>query len=192
IKKVLPEAVSLDRITAIKPVMPGKADDSVSGQLLAAVNRLVSPPCLLAPGMTRGKEDLLDVDLSHLPLAGSFFPGADIPNRFIAVNPKYSGLQELTALFKENPPLAQFRWIEILLKESNLFPGPPGRILEKVSLRLVKSFDDQKFLGVSGPFFKMGRRPNPLCTAPSFPSLKTVSQIFVFFARFLRVLVKRS
>ncbi len=136
--RTLPEAISLDRITGLKPVMLGKEDDSVLGQLLAAVNRLVLPPCLLAPGMTRGKEDLLDVDLSHLPLPGSFFPGADIPTRFIAVNPNCAGLKELASLYKENPPLAQFRWIEMLLKESNLFPGPPGRILEKVSLLLVK------------------------------------------------------
>ena len=134
----LPEAVNLDRITGLKPVMPGKGDDSPLGRLLAAVNRLVSPPCLLAPGMARGKEDLLDVDLSHLPLPGSFFPGADIPTRFIAVNPNCAGLKELASLYKENPPLAQFRWVEMLLKESNLFPGPPGRILEKASLLLVE------------------------------------------------------
>jgi len=36
----------------------------------------------------------------------------------------------------------------------------------------------------------MGRRPNPLCTALGFPSLKTVSQILVFFARFFEVLAK--
>lgn len=136
--KVLPEAVNLDRITGLKPEKPEKTDDLALGQLLAAVNRLVSPPCLLAPGMARGKEDLLDVDLSHLPFPGSFFPGADIPPRFIAVNPNGSRLKELAALYNENPPLAQFRWVEILLKESNLFPGPPARILEKVSLRLVK------------------------------------------------------
>ena len=36
----------------------------------------------------------------------------------------------------------------------------------------------------------MGRRPTPPCTAHCLPSLKTVSQILVFFARFSEVLVK--
>lgn len=138
--KVLPEAISLDRITALKPVMPGRVGDPSLGQLLTAVNRLISTPCLLAPGMTNGKEDLLDVDLSRLMFSGPFFPEKDIPNCFIAVNPNSKKLQELVSVYKENPSLAQYRFVKMLLKESNLIIGPPERILEKVSSCLVKEF----------------------------------------------------
>lgn len=136
--KILPEAISLDRITGLKPINPGKSDDPLLGQLLMAVNERIFPPCMLAPGMTKGKEDLLDVDLSRLMVSGSFFPEKNIPNCFIAVNPNSKRLQELVSIYKGNPSLGQYRFIEMLLKESNLIAGPPERILEKVSNDLVK------------------------------------------------------
>lgn len=132
--KALPEAVSLDRITALKAVPAEKADNPLLGQLLTAVNRLISPPCLAAPGIDPEEENFVDVDLSHLPL----FSRMGIPNRFIAVNPHTTQVQSLAALFEKNPQLAQFRLIKALLKGSNLVPGPPGRVIEKASLRLIK------------------------------------------------------
>jgi hypothetical protein len=36
----------------------------------------------------------------------------------------------------------------------------------------------------------MGRRPSPPCTAPGFPSLKSLSQIVVYLIHFWEVLEK--
>lgn len=132
--KILPEAVDLDRITGLKAVDPGTIENSSLGELLTAVNRLISPPCLAAPGLV--KETFFDVDLSPLP--HSYLRRMNIPARFIAVNPAAGLARTLTALFEKNPQLAQFKLIKALLRESILIPGPVDRVIERVSLKLSK------------------------------------------------------
>ncbi|MCU0288986.1 MAG: hypothetical protein MUF15_21650, partial [Acidobacteria bacterium] len=114
--KILPEAINLDRVTELKPVMPKTTDNSPLEQLLTKVNQLISPPCLLAPGMDQGKEDIFDVDVSRLYSPGFFFFAKSIPNRFIAVNPHSYRVKELLSLYKENPKLSLYRFVEMLLK----------------------------------------------------------------------------
>jgi hypothetical protein len=132
--KLLPGGINLDRITALRAVVPEKADNSLMGQLLSGVSRLLSLPCLVAPGLLT--EDFFDVDLTPLPsLSGSVI---GIPSQFIAVNPGSNQIQSILSLFKENPQLAQFKLVNILLKESGLFPTSHHLILEKVSRHLLK------------------------------------------------------
>jgi hypothetical protein len=132
--KLLPGGISLDRIFALRAVVPEKADHPLMGQLLSGVSRLLSLPCLAAPGLLTG--DFFDVDLSPLPSRSVSVIG--IPNQFIAVNPGSSQIQSILSLFKENPQLAQFRLVKILLKESGLFSTSHDVILEKVSRHLLK------------------------------------------------------
>lgn len=134
--KALPEAVNLDHITGLRAVPPGASAsaDLLVGELLTAVNRLVSPPCLTAPGLE--KEAFADVDLSPLP--PSYLRRMGLPARFIAVNPNNGNVKILAALFEKNPQLAQFQLVKALLKESVLIPGPADRIIHRVSLRLSK------------------------------------------------------
>jgi hypothetical protein len=136
--KLLPDAVHLEQVTALKAIPAEQADRSWIGQLVAAVNRLLKksgagqiPPCLLVSGRTR--EDLCDVDLSPLPT----LPNWLMPNRFIAVNPYSRRLNAVAALYQENPKLAQFRFIDMLLKESRLVPVPATGIIERVSRQLL-------------------------------------------------------
>ncbi|MCP5105135.1 MAG: hypothetical protein GY950_17230, partial [bacterium] len=135
--KALPEAVNLDGITALRAKMPEGADHGVLGKLLTAVNGLISPPCLVAPGLVG--DEFYDVDLSAL-ISRSSYPGWEIPSRFIAVNPDGGRVRDLAVLFETNPELAQFRLIDILLKESLLIAGPAERVLQKTAKRLIKSF----------------------------------------------------
>jgi len=130
--KLLPGGVNLDRITALRAAVPEKADNPSMRQLLSGVNRLLSLPSLVAPGLTA--EDFFDVDLSPLPS----FSVIGLPNQFIAVNPRSKQIQSILSLFEENPPLARFKLNKALLKESRLFSTSPDVILEKVSRHLLK------------------------------------------------------
>ena len=72
-----------------------------------------------------------------------------------------------------------------------------GNYFFKVGFTDGKSFDRMLIIihhvgkyTTSPADLQMGRRPNPPCTAQGFPSLKTVSQILIFFALFFEVLVK--
>ena len=129
--KLLPGGVNLDRITALRATVPEKADNPAMRQLLSGVNRLLSLPSLVAPGLTA--QDFFDVDLSPLPS----FSRIGLPTQFIAVNPRGKKIQPLLSLFKENPQLARFKLIKTLLKESKLFSTSPDVILEKVSRHLL-------------------------------------------------------
>jgi hypothetical protein len=141
--KLLPGAVHLEGVFALKAVVPGKAEvetgvSDLTMQLLAAVNqRLQSiskkmPLCVLAPGLETA--DFYDVDLSALPTLEKW----GLPKRFIAVNPASNRVKKLALLFQKNPGLAQFRLISILLKESSLISYPMKVIIEKVSHQLLK------------------------------------------------------
>ena len=132
--RLLPGVVSLNRIAALKAVQPEKANNPQIEKLLSGVNRLISPPCLSATGLTTA--DFYDVDLSPLPSLSA----AGIPNRFIAVNPACPRFQSLLALCEKNPRLARFRLIKILLKESEMFTIPHTIILERAARRLLKEF----------------------------------------------------
>jgi hypothetical protein len=132
--RLLPGVVSLNRIAALKAVKPEKAKNPAVGKLLTAVNRLISPPCLPALGLTTA--DFYDVDLSPLPSLSA----AGIPNRFIAVNPSCPRFQSILALFEKNPRLAQFKLIKMLLKESEMFTIPHKIILQRAARRLLKEF----------------------------------------------------
>ncbi|MCP5050554.1 MAG: hypothetical protein GY940_25545 [bacterium] len=136
--KLLPGAVHLDQVSALKVMPPEKAPASWLGQLVAAVNRQLArtkdpaiPCCLLVTGHMAG--DFSDVDLSPLPRLPQWL----MPNRFVAVNPYSRELNALAALYQENPLLAQFRFIQTLFKESRLIPEPPGGVMERVSRQLL-------------------------------------------------------
>ncbi len=136
--KLLPGAVHLDEIAALKVVDPKKAKASWLGQLVAAVNETGTiirgsgiPFCLLAAGEMSG--DFFDVDLSPLPR----LPKEWMPNCFVAVNPSSGHLNALAAQFRTNPRLAQFRFIELVVKESRLVVVPYSEILEKVAVHLL-------------------------------------------------------
>jgi hypothetical protein len=141
--KLLPGAVHLEGVFALKAVVPGKAAEVGTGvthlteQLLAAVNqRLQSisrkmPLCVLASGLKTA--DFYDVDLSALPALEKW----GLPKRFIAVNPGGSRIKKLAHLFQKNPGLAQFRLIVVLLKESGLISYPMTVVIEKVSRQLL-------------------------------------------------------
>jgi hypothetical protein len=135
--KLLPGAVHLEKIAALKPMGAEKIKNPAVRGLLEAVNGLLEsrgggmPPCLPAPGLYTG--NFFDVDLSLLPPLRHW----EAPNRFIAINPNSSRIKRLADLFQKNPPLAQFRFIQALLKESNQASSPPGRILERISRHLL-------------------------------------------------------
>ena len=141
--KLLPGAVHLEWVFALKAEEPGKAVEVGTGvtdftaQLLAAVNqRLQSvsrkmPWCVLATGLETA--DFYDVDLSALPSLEQW----GIARRFIAVNPGSKRIKDLANLFQKNPGLAQFRSIVILLKESGLISYPTPVVIEKVSHLLL-------------------------------------------------------
>jgi len=161
--KLLPGAVHLEGIFALKAEVPGKSADVRTGvsdlttQLLAAVNqRLQSiskkmPLCLLAPGLQTA--DFHDVDLSALPSLEKW----GLAKRFIAVNPGSKRVKELAHLFQKNPGLAQYRLIVILLKGSGLISHPMTVVIEKVSRQLL----NQKFLqgGPGGAVFSKSAPP---------------------------------
>jgi hypothetical protein len=136
--KLLPGAVHLQQVTALKALDPGKAENNWLGQLLAEANRFLKeipvpaiPTCWLAGGHM--SEDFLDVDLSPLPRLPLWL----IPNRCIVVNPYSRRINALAAMYQKNPPLALFRFIDLLLKSSKLVPIPTEPILETVSRRLL-------------------------------------------------------
>lgn len=135
--KLLPGAVHLEHILELKAVDPAHAPDPQLGQLLQDVNRLLHkqnkriPPCWPATGVQTG--DFFDVDLSPLPPMTQW----GVPNRFIAVNPSGPLIKELVKRSATNPLLAQFSFIEAVLKESNLVPPPSEALLENVSKKLT-------------------------------------------------------
>jgi hypothetical protein len=155
--KLLPGAVHLEGVFALKAVVPGKAAEVGIGvtdltvQLLAAVNqRLQSiskkmPLCVLAPGLETA--DFYDVDLSSLPSLEKW----GLFKRFIAVNPGSNPVKKLAHLFQKNPGLAQFRLMVILLKESGLISYPMTVIIKKAAKKLI----NKKFLrgGPGGAVF---------------------------------------
>jgi hypothetical protein len=146
--KLLPGAVHLEGVFALKVVVPGKAAGVGTGvrdlteQLLAAVNQRLQtisrkmPLCVLASGLESA--DFYDVDLSALPSLEKW----GLPRRFIAVNPGSSRVKKLAQLFQKNPGLAQFRLMVVLLKESGMISYPMTVVIEKVSHQLL----NQKFL----------------------------------------------
>lgn len=129
--RVLPEAVSLNRIIRLKAVQP---DDKIHGSLallLRDVNRLLPGPCLVAPGLRDA--EMFDVNLWALPP----LDGAAIPNRFIAINPNSEPIRELVSLYQTNSQLAIFRLAKLIITTSSLVPGPPDKWLEKISRQLI-------------------------------------------------------
>ncbi len=126
--KLLPGIIDLDRITALKAVVPA-ASDSQTGRFLVEVNALISTPCLIAPGLSEA--DFFDVDISLLP-------SLSLPKRFVAVNPNSSRIKSLVVMSLVSPHLARFKFIEMVLRQSSSLQGPPGLVLRKVSGRLIK------------------------------------------------------
>jgi hypothetical protein len=138
--KLLPGAIHLEKVLALKPLTGEKIAEPPLRNLLNAVNGVLKklypgiPSCMISPGLTSG--DFLDADLSLLPERP--FREVGIPHRFIAVNPGSERVKRLAGLFLKNPPVAQYRLIQAVVKESNLVPQPAGRVLEKVSRFLLK------------------------------------------------------
>lgn len=140
--KLLPGAVHLEHILELKAVEPEHAPDARLSQLLRDVNRLLYienkhiPVCWPAAGLQT--VDFFDVDLSPLPSMIQW----GIPNRFIAVNPWGRLTRKIVMLYSINPLLAQFRFIEAVLKESNLVPPPSEAILESISRKMSRKFHE--------------------------------------------------
>ena len=130
--RLIPGAVSLDRVISFKAVTPDQMADTDIGKLSAAMNRRLTVPCLPAPGLRTA--EFFDVDLSPLPSLKDAGP----PNRFIAVNPDGVRVKPLLELFKTNPSLAQYRLAKELLKDSKLFDTPAEIILETLSRELLE------------------------------------------------------
>lgn len=130
--RLIPGAVSLDRVISFKAVTPGQMADMDLGKLLGAVNRRLNVPCLPAPGLRTA--EFFDVDLSPLPS----LKDAGLPNRFIAVNPNGIRIKPLLELYKTNQPLALYKLAKELLKDSKLFDTPAEIILEKLSMDLLE------------------------------------------------------
>jgi Histidine kinase-, DNA gyrase B-, and HSP90-like ATPase/Transglutaminase-like superfamily len=136
--KLFPGALHLEQVTELGVISPEKATNAWIGQLAAAVNDLMKktgnndmPRCLLVSGHMSG--DLIDVDLSPLPK----LPNWMMPNRFIAINSYSRRINALAALFQENKALAQFRLLDLLLKESRLVPVPAVGVLRSVAQKLL-------------------------------------------------------
>ncbi len=129
--KVLPDAIDLDRVEALRAEAPGTGEGTPLDRLLSETNNLLPVECRPAPGLTG--TDTWDVDFSALPV----LKRAGLPRMFIAVNPQSPEIRSLEAVYQKNPALARFRLIRLLLKGSALITGPKEKWLQKAAKKLL-------------------------------------------------------
>jgi hypothetical protein len=137
LRTLLAGAIDTDMLCQLRPLPSPLSAANSEGDLLGAVSafmgKMLKKPvhCLLAPGLHSA--DLLTIALP-VPLRQSpFF----FPQQFVAVNPSGTVFQYLSSVYRRNPPLAVFKFLQ-RLNSDGLLVGFSGAVpLKKAARRLL-------------------------------------------------------